>query len=299
MTDFAQQSWILDVLSGLSSICLVLMQMWVLPTRSVRRFLSVGILLAAMTVLVRPTLGLIPDTLPIQFLRTLFGVVLTFFLWPYSQWTVKHATRLIMCALLVVHMLVFELAYIAISGLWYGGVTVDYASELAHLPQSIVLHTGLCTLLLISTPILRLFARQLETAPISRTLFEFTGFLMSEFALLCSLATLMPYLGNDRRILIGAIVAILLFTVSTALLGNTILHHADAVRCKMQVDEERRRLEATLAEYQHMSESIDATAKARHDLRNQLSVISALAANGDWQEANRQLDDFCTTYRIH
>lgn len=133
MTDFAQQSWILDVLSGLSSICLVLMQMWVLPTRSVRRFLSVGILLAAMTVLMRPTLGLIPDTLPIQFLRTLFGVVLTFFLWPYSQWTVKHATRLIMCALLVVHMLVFELAYIAISGLWYGGVTVDYASELAHL----------------------------------------------------------------------------------------------------------------------------------------------------------------------
>ena len=121
MTDFAQQSWILDVLSGLSSICLVLMQMWVLPTRSVRRFLSVGILLAAMTVLMRPTLGLIPDTLPIQFLRTLFGVVLTFFLWPYSQWTVKHATRLIMCALLVVHMLVFELAYIAISGLWYGG----------------------------------------------------------------------------------------------------------------------------------------------------------------------------------
>lgn len=67
----------------------------------------------------------------------------------------------------------------------------------------------------------------------------------------------------------------------------------------MQVDEERRRLEATLAEYQHMSESIDATAKARHDLRNQLSVISALASNGDWQEADRQLDDFCTTYRIY
>lgn len=299
MTDFTQQLWILDALSGLSSICLVLMQMWMLPTRNARRFLSVGILLAVMTMLMRPTLGLIPDTLSIQFLRTLFGVILTFFLWPCSQWKAKRATRLIMCALLVVHMLVFELAYIAISGLWYGGVTVDYASEIAHLSQSIVLHIGLCTLMLLSTPILRLFAHQLESAPISRTILGFTGFLISEFALLCSLAILMPYLGNDWRILVGAIVAILLFTASTALIGNTILHHADAVRCKMQVNEERRQLEATLAEYQHMSESIDTAAKARHDLRNQLSVVYALASNGDWQEASQQLDDFYTTYRIH
>lgn len=298
MTALAQQSWILDVLSGLSSLCLVLMQMWVLPTRRPRRFLAVGALLAVATVLMRPTLGLIPNTLPVQFLRTLLGVVLTFFLWPYTQWLAKRATRLIMCALLVVHMLVFEMAYIAISGLWYGGVTVDYASELAHLPQSIVLHVGLCVLLVLSTPILRLFARQLDSAPPVRTMFGFAGFLLAEFALLCSLATLTPYLGNDRRILIGAIAVVLLFVAATALLGGTMLRHADAVRKRMRADDERRRLEGALDEYRRMSDYAESSSKARHDLRNQLGVILALASNDDWREAERQLDAMCVTYRL-
>lgn len=298
MTALAQQSWILDVLSGLSSLCLVLMQMWVLPTRRPRRFLAVGALLAVATVLMRPTLGLIPDTLPVQFLRTLLGVVLTFFLWPYTQWLAKRATRLIMCALLVVHMLVFEMAYIAISGLWYGGVTVDYASELAHLPQSIVLHVGLCVLLVLSTPILRLFARQLDSAPPVHTMFGFAGFLLAEFTLLCSLATLTPYLGNDRRILVGAIAVVLLFVAATALLGGTMLRHADAVRKRMRADDERRRLEGVLDEYRRMSDYAESSSKARHDLRNQLGVILALASNDDWREAERQLDAMCTTYRI-
>ena len=298
MTALAQQSWILDVLSGLSSLCLVLMQMWVLPTRRPRRFLAVGALLAVATVLMRPTLGLIPNTLTVQFLRTLLGVVLTFFLWPYTQWLAKRATRLIMCALLVVHMLVFEMAYIAISGLWYGGVTVDYASELAHLPQSIVLHVGLGVLLVLSTPILRLFARQLDSAPPVRTMFGFAGFLLAEFALLCSLATLTPYLGNDRRILIGAIAVVLLFVAATALLGGTLLRHADAVRKRMRADDERRRLEGVLDEYRRMSDYAESSSKARHDLRNQLGVILALASNDKWREAERQLDAMCTTYRI-
>ncbi len=298
MTALAQQSWILDVLSGLSSLCLVLMQMWVLPTRRPRRFLVVGALLAVATVLMRPTLGLIPNTLPVQFLRTLLGVVLTFFLWPYTQWLAKRATRLIMCALLVVHMLVFEMAYIAISGLWYGGVTVDYASELAHLPQSITLHVGLCVLLVLSTPILRLFARQLDSAPPVRTMFGFAGFLLAEFALLCSLATLTPYLGDDRRILIGAIAVVLLFVAATALLGAAMLRHADAVRKRMRADEERRRLDGVLSEYRRMSDYAESSSKARHDLRNQLGVILALASNDDWREAERQLDAMCATYRL-
>lgn len=294
----AQQSWILDVLSGLSSLCLVLMQMWVLPTRNPRRFLAVGALLAVATVLMRPTLGLIPNTLPVQFLRTLLGVVLTFFAWPYTQWVAKRATRLIMCALLVVHMLVFELAYLAVSGLWYGGVSTDYANELAHLPQSVALHVGLCVLLVATTPMLRVFARQLDTAPLSRTMFGFVGFLLAEFALLCSLATLTPYLGDDWRILVGAIAVVLLFVTATALLGAVMLRHADAVRRKLRADEERRRLQAVLGEYQRMSDSAESAAKARHDLRNQLSVVLALASNGGWRDAQRQLDAMCATYRL-
>lgn len=298
MTALAQQTWILDVLSGLSSLCLVFMQMWVLPTRNPRRFLAIGALLAAATVLMRPTLGLIPDTLPVQFARTLFGVVLTFFLWPYSQWLAKRATRLIMCALLVVHMLVFELAYLAVSGLWYGGVSADYANELAHLPQSVALHVGLCVLLMATTPMLRLFARQLDTAPLSRTMFGFTGFLLAEFALLCSLATLTPYWGDDRRVLVGAIGVVLLFTAATALLGGMILRHAEAVRRKLRADEERRRLQAVLGEYQRLADSAESAAKARHDLRNQLSVVLALASNNDWQDARQQLDAMCVAYRL-
>lgn len=51
----------------------------------------------------------------------------------------------------------------------------------------------------------------------------------------------------------------------------------------------RSQLDAYLAEYQETVEKMERTARLRHDLRNQVQIVNALAARGEFELAQRHI----------
>ena len=59
--------------------------------------------------------------------------------------------------------------------------------------------------------------------------------------------------------------------------------HADRARAL------RSQLDAYLAEYQETVEKMERTARLRHDLRNQVQIVNALAARGEFELAQHHI----------
>ena len=75
----------------------------------------------------------------------------------------------------------------------------------------------------------------------------------------------------------------LLQVVLLVLVAIISTRHADRARAL------RSQLDAYLAEYQETVEKMERTARLRHDLRNQVQIVNALAARGEFELAQHHI----------
>lgn len=253
-----------------------------LTIRRVGLFWVVRLAVLAVLVFVRSSLD--------PFMRTSMGIV-AYFIIPFLFAQDKITRRLFI--LLMVYVLVMVVEFTC-QGLWYivtGLPIADYDVAREHLVQFALLH--LIHLILTAALIgalLGLIRRHAREGS-SRDMLVFSGFPAVQVMLLTIALMIKVYVApeNDSMYL-GLFLVVIVFFVADVVLFNQIDRYQKKLREEERAAMLAGELDIYLERYREVVDGVEAVARLRHDLRNQVQVAAVLIEQGETARAQEHLE---------
>lgn len=193
--------------------------------------------------------------------------------------------RLLLIAMCLVILTASEVAASFIGVLLTGFELSTVKEAYAHLPITVLMLALLCMFCLLFSSMARPFARRF----MGRRGSTRTGLLVAAFAfvqgmLILNLERCLAFFPKHQLltvIYVANCATCLLSAVSTILLMRDVQASVDKAIADVEADASMRLADGYMRRYALLEQSIETSAMLRHDIRNQLSVISELAAHGD------------------
>ena len=253
-----------------------------LPMRHARLYWAVMLVIC---VGLLPIRGLIPAPLRILCSVTTFALPAFLYEGPIGR-------RLLATASVVVCMMAVEVASDALWMVLTGTPIGDYDAARANMPEFLFMHLMCWVALIAVFSALKALFGKLNSSGSGEGMLAYAGFptVQSIFLMLMATIGLYPLREQHSWFTWAAVMSALCLAINLLLFFSMQRYQA-----KRLEDQRREALERQLDEY--LSESgrvvreIASVSQLRHDLRNQVQVISALVERGDVDHARELVDD--------
>lgn len=268
-------------------IAQALLLMAMLPMRRPRLFLVIYFAIALLMMYLRGIFPVLP--LPVS----VFLLVMSFAILPFLFYDDAYRWRLAAVCFGTIGCFVPELVG---AGVWplitNGAPTGSMEAAREYLPQHLMVKAiFLLTILLVGSILVPAF-RRARNAGDRQPGGMFVWFVLLQGALVFLVLMVgLHYLPDKPDFQAGELAVSLVCIVSDLVLLLAMTAYERRETAALREEAARARLDCQLDRYRAMEADIEASARLRHDFRNQLQAIATLAEGGDYATARRCVDE--------